>query len=438
MTRHLLVIGAQRCGTTYLGAHPRSPSRHRHGAAGSAGAEGVHVRRARGPRAGLVPRDLLLARDNGVDPRREEHELPRVRTMRPNARLRCSVRSRSSSSFVIPFARAVSNWRFSSKHGLEDRPLAQALEETLEAPRAWDPDVSSVSPFAYLERGRYLDYLEPWYADFPDTVHVRFLEDVIDTGRPQPTSTRRSASIRASGRPTRDERVNESEGTAPELDEALVRRLRDLLPRERPAAQRTPRPAAALAFGLTAARYRIAGAHCRHPVQPRLRRGRRAGVHPAVPRERHTSSSGPFSKRSVEMLRDWSGAEDVLLTTSCTSALELSALMLDLKPGDTVIVPSFTFTTTALAFARQGAQLLFCDIEPETLGHRRQPPGDAARRQRAGRRARPLRGRRLRHRRHPQGARRPARRGASSRTTHTGCSAAGTTSRSAASAGSRR
>lgn len=82
----------------------------------------------------------------------------------------------------------------------------------------------------------------------------------------------------------------------------------------------------------------------------------------------HTSSSGPFGRRAIEMLRSWSGAEDVLLTTSCTSALELSALLLDLKPGDTVIVPSFTFTTTALAFARQGARLLFCDIEPETLG----------------------------------------------------------------------
>lgn len=82
----------------------------------------------------------------------------------------------------------------------------------------------------------------------------------------------------------------------------------------------------------------------------------------------HTSSSGPFAKRAVEMLLDWTGAEDVLLTTSCTSALELSALMLDLKPGDTIVVPSFTFTTTALAFARQGAQLLFCDIEPVTLG----------------------------------------------------------------------
>ncbi|MDX6307367.1 MAG: dTDP-4-amino-4,6-dideoxygalactose transaminase [Nocardioidaceae bacterium] len=82
----------------------------------------------------------------------------------------------------------------------------------------------------------------------------------------------------------------------------------------------------------------------------------------------HMSTSGPFSKRSIEMLLEWSGAEEVLLTTSCTSALELTSLMLDLRPGDSVIVPSFTFTTTALAFARQGAKLLFCDIEPETLG----------------------------------------------------------------------
>ena len=58
----------------------------------------------------------------------------------------------------------------------------------------------------------------------------------------------------------------------------------------------------------------------------------------------------------------------MLLTTSCTSALELTALMLDLQPGDTVIVPSFTFTTTALAFVRQGARIKFCDIEPVTLG----------------------------------------------------------------------
>ena len=82
----------------------------------------------------------------------------------------------------------------------------------------------------------------------------------------------------------------------------------------------------------------------------------------------HTASGGPFSRRAGELLSRETGATEVLLTTSCTSALELSAMLLDLQPGDTVIVPSFTFTTSALAFVRQGARVLFCDIEPRTLG----------------------------------------------------------------------
>lgn len=82
----------------------------------------------------------------------------------------------------------------------------------------------------------------------------------------------------------------------------------------------------------------------------------------------HTSSSGPYAKQVADLLREETQSQDVLMTTSCTSALELSALLLDLQPGDTVIVPSFTFTSSALAFAREGAQILFCDIEPETLG----------------------------------------------------------------------
>ncbi|HET6561683.1 MAG TPA: dTDP-4-amino-4,6-dideoxygalactose transaminase [Marmoricola sp.] len=82
----------------------------------------------------------------------------------------------------------------------------------------------------------------------------------------------------------------------------------------------------------------------------------------------HPSSGGEFSARAAALLAEETGATEVLLTTSCTSALELSAMMLGLQPGDTVVVPSFTFTTTALAFARQGARLVFCDIEPRTLG----------------------------------------------------------------------
>jgi dTDP-4-amino-4,6-dideoxygalactose transaminase len=81
-----------------------------------------------------------------------------------------------------------------------------------------------------------------------------------------------------------------------------------------------------------------------------------------------TSSGGPFSQRAGHLLQEATGAKEVLLTTSCTAALELSAMLMDLGPEDTVVVPSFTFTSSALAFARQGAKILFCDIEPQTLG----------------------------------------------------------------------
>jgi len=81
----------------------------------------------------------------------------------------------------------------------------------------------------------------------------------------------------------------------------------------------------------------------------------------------HTSYSGPYASAAGELLRDWFGAHDVLLTTSCTAALEMAALLLDLGPDDTIVVPSFTFPSTAVAFARAGAKILFCDIERETL-----------------------------------------------------------------------
>ncbi len=82
----------------------------------------------------------------------------------------------------------------------------------------------------------------------------------------------------------------------------------------------------------------------------------------------HTSASGPFATRAGATLQEETGAAAVLLTTSCTSALEMIALLLDLEPGDTVVVPSFTFVSSALAFVRAGARILFCDIEPQTLG----------------------------------------------------------------------
>lgn len=74
-----------------------------------------------------------------------------------------------------------------------------------------------------------------------------------------------------------------------------------------------------------------------------------------------------FSRRCQQFLEHELQARRVLLTTSCTHALEMAALLLDLQPGDEVIVPAFTFVSTANAFALRGAQPVFCDIRPDTL-----------------------------------------------------------------------
>lgn len=81
----------------------------------------------------------------------------------------------------------------------------------------------------------------------------------------------------------------------------------------------------------------------------------------------HISGDGQFTALCNEQLRTIVGSEAALLTTSCTHALELSALLLKLQPGDEVIVPSFTFVTTVSAFALRGAKLVFADIRPDTL-----------------------------------------------------------------------
>ena len=74
-----------------------------------------------------------------------------------------------------------------------------------------------------------------------------------------------------------------------------------------------------------------------------------------------------FSKRCHALLEDVLKTKRALLTTSCTHALEMSALLLQIEPGDEVIVPSFTFVSTANSFALRGAKLVFCDIREDTL-----------------------------------------------------------------------
>jgi dTDP-4-amino-4,6-dideoxygalactose transaminase len=81
----------------------------------------------------------------------------------------------------------------------------------------------------------------------------------------------------------------------------------------------------------------------------------------------HASGDGPFTRKCHELLESELDVPRVLLTTSCTHALEMAALLLDCGPEDEVIVPSFTFVSTANAFALRGARLVFADIRPDTL-----------------------------------------------------------------------
>ncbi len=81
----------------------------------------------------------------------------------------------------------------------------------------------------------------------------------------------------------------------------------------------------------------------------------------------HASGDGPFTRRCHELLEQELGVAKVLLTTSCTHALEMAAILLDCGPGDEVIMPSFTFVSTANAFVLRGARIVFCDIRPDTL-----------------------------------------------------------------------
>jgi len=83
--------------------------------------------------------------------------------------------------------------------------------------------------------------------------------------------------------------------------------------------------------------------------------------------QRHISGDGPFTKRAEQMLEHILDIPRVLLTTSCTHALELAALMLDLRPGDEVIMPPYTFVSTANAVVLRGAKPVFVDIREDTL-----------------------------------------------------------------------
>lgn len=84
-------------------------------------------------------------------------------------------------------------------------------------------------------------------------------------------------------------------------------------------------------------------------------------------RSKKICGDGAFTKRCSRWLEEQTGSERVLLTTSCTHATELAAILADIKPGDEVIMPSYTFVSTADAFVLRGAKAVFVDIRPDTM-----------------------------------------------------------------------
>lgn len=90
-------------------------------------------------------------------------------------------------------------------------------------------------------------------------------------------------------------------------------------------------------------------------------------VRQAVEDNRKLCGDGPFTKRCQDWIAERFGAQKVLLTTSGTTALEMAAILCDIHPGDEVILPSYTFSSTATAFVLVGAKLVFVDIRPDTM-----------------------------------------------------------------------
>ena len=87
----------------------------------------------------------------------------------------------------------------------------------------------------------------------------------------------------------------------------------------------------------------------------------------AIEKNKKLSGDGPYTKLCSECIEKKFNSKKTLLTTSCTSALEMSAILCDIQAGDEVIAPSFTFVSTVNAFVLRGAKIVFVDIRPDTM-----------------------------------------------------------------------
>jgi hypothetical protein len=225
MRRHLLIIGAQRCGTTYLAtmadAHPEitmaRPARPEPKVFLSEELASLGLDWYQKTFFAHATTEVILG-DKSTSYLEDADAAVRAASMLGDALIVAQLRD--------PLARAVSNWQFSTEHGLERRPLAAALRENLEVSPDWDRGLASVSPFAYLERGRYVDYLDAWLEAFPGTVRVQFLEDLA-CGEPVIQELYEWLGVEAQAVSQQDlSPVNASSEPAPPVDNDLELRIR--------------------------------------------------------------------------------------------------------------------------------------------------------------------------------------------------------------------
>ena len=226
MRDHFLVIGAQRCGTTYLhellADHPdiamARPARPEPKVflTDEVVDRGVEwYDRTWFPHAGTA----ALLGEKSTSYVESPDAIPRVTAVLGRPRILVQLRD--------PIERAVSNWSFSRSTGWRTARSPRPSPATSTGPLPWDPQLTSVSPYAYLERGRYADHLAPWLDAFPGLVRVQFLEDLVESPD-RIGELYEWLGVDADVRPaSMGQPVNQGERPEDQLDEGLVDRLRD-------------------------------------------------------------------------------------------------------------------------------------------------------------------------------------------------------------------
>ena len=225
MTRYVLVVGAQRCATTYLyellDEHPEIAM------AKPARPEPKFFLDAEKCRRGLTWYETTYFADAEAVPVHGEKSTSYMES--PEAASRAAGMIPDADVLVMlrdPIDRAISNWRFSTASGLEARPLERALTDNLDGPEPWDRSQTSVSPFAYLERGKYIDFLAPWERSFPHRLHVLFVDELAGDSDAVARAYKAINVDSSFSPPSLSSSVNASEPPAVGIDPSLARRLR--------------------------------------------------------------------------------------------------------------------------------------------------------------------------------------------------------------------